>query len=446
MDAEVVGLARYAGALRRRAWLVAAFALVFAVAAFGYTATQPATYKATAQVLIRPYSSASFNEPVFTSEQVATQVQVMQSLSVAAPVVAQLGLDESPTALLKTITAAPVGDTSVISVTVSRTSPELAAQIANAIGNSYLAFRASGQPAGANNDSPGNIISEAQPPLHKAGRSPVLGGVLGGVVGLILGCIAAIVLAARDRSITDESELARATGGLAVLGRIPKGKSGPRGIALLDSPQSAESLAYRFLATTLRVLDKGRHKAARGDVLPTVVLVASAASGDGRTSVAANLALASAAGGQRVLVCDGDVLQPRLTALFGLTDEVTFDAVLAGQLSIVPDRLARPATGLRAIGTRRAGGDHALPLATGQFARMIRSLADVVDLVIVDSAPLLRSTEALELVADADLVLLTVREGASTSTDVEAVLERIGQVGGAVSGVVITRSAQAARG
>lgn len=444
MDGEVVGLARYAAAVRRRAWLVLAFALLFAIAAFGYTSTQPSTYKATAQVLIRPYSSSSFNEPVFSTEQVATQVQVMQSLSVAAPVVAQLGLDESPTVLLKSVTAAPVGDTSIISVTVSRKSPELAAQIANALGNSYLAFRADGQPAGANNDSPGNIISEAQPPLHAAGRSPVLAGVLGGVIGVILGCIAAIVIAARDRSIADESELARATGGLPVLGRIPKAKSGPRAIALLDAPQSAESLAYRFLATTVRVLDKGRHKAARGDVLPTVVLVVSAASGDGRTSVAANLALASATSGQRVLVCDGDVLNARLTELLGLTDEVTFDRVLAGQLSIAPDRLARPAPGLRALGTRRADVDHPLPMATNQFARMIRGLVNVVDLVVVDSAPLLSSAEALELVTDADMVLLTVREGASASPDVEAAVERIRQVGGTVSGVVVTRSSKAA--
>ncbi|MDX6296960.1 MAG: hypothetical protein QOI51_817, partial [Nocardioidaceae bacterium] len=82
--------------------------VVFAVAVAGYIAARPNQYAATAQVLIKPYSTAQFTEPVFTTAQVDTQVAVMQSLAVVAPVVTKLHLPESPATLQKSISAAPV--------------------------------------------------------------------------------------------------------------------------------------------------------------------------------------------------------------------------------------------------------------------------------------------------------------------------------------------------
>ncbi len=442
MDTEVVGLGRYAAAVRRRAWVVVAFTLVLAAAAFGYTSTRPAQYAATAKVLIRPYSAAQFAEPDFTTEQVATQVAVLQSLAVAAPVVTKLGLDESPTTLLKSVTAAAEGDTSVVDVSVTRQSPQLAARIANELGQSYLTFRAAQQPAGTKSSSPGVIVSVAQPPLHPAGRSAVFGGVLGGVIGLILGCIAAIILAGRNRSIEDESTLADVTGGLPVLARISKARSASGALAMVDNPGSGEALAYRFLATTVGVLDQRRNKAARGELQPTVVLVASAAPGEGRTSVAANLALAAAAAGQRVLLCDADSTNPGLTRLLGLPSEVSFDSAVRGNGSVDPNRLAAYAPGLLALGVRETTPDQPLFPGDGSFSRFVTSLTHVVDMVVLDSSPLLSSAAALALVADADLVLLTVRERSSQRPDVTAALELIRQVAGTVSGVVVTRSSQ----
>lgn len=438
MDSEVVGLSRYAAAVRRRAWLVLAVTLLFAVGAFGYTQARPAQYAATAEVLIRPYSAAQFNEPDFTTAQVATQVAVMQSLSVATPVVLKLGLDESPSTFLSSVSAAAVGDTSVISVTATRRSADLASRIANSMARSYLDFRAAGTPAGARNSSAGTVLSSAHPPTHPSGRSPLFGGILGGVIGLVLGCVLAIVLAARDSSVSDESALNEITGGLPVLGRIPRTRAGPRALAMIDSPRSREALAYRFLATTVRVLTR-RPGAAAADGSPTTVVVVSAAPGDGRTSVAANFGLAAAAMGQRVLLCDADPTRPDLTQLLGLPNEFTLHRVLRSG-TVPVDRLARPAPGLVALGAQEAAPDQPLPLANGEFSRVVAGLAGVVDLVVVDTPPLLSSAESLELVSDADVVLFTVRERSTRRADVTAALDRLRQVGSTVSGVVVTRS------
>ncbi len=440
MDGEVVGLGRYTAAVRRRLRLVLAVTLLFALAAFGYTASRPAQYSATAQVLIRPYSAAQYAEPVFTTEQVATQVAVMQSLSVAAPVVAKIGLDETPSTLLKSVSAAAVGDTSVIAVTVTRQSPQLAALIANALARSYLDFRAAGEPAGAKNRSSGVLISSAQPPLHPSGRSAVTGGILGGVIGLVLGCILAIILDARDTSVKDEAALTDVTGGLPVLARIPRTKTGPTALASIESPGSQEALAYRFLATTVRAFDRARDQTPDAADRPTVVLVASAAPRDGRTTVAANVALAASAAGQSVLLCDADLTNPGLTKLLGLPNEITFDRVLGGTVRVNPNRLAHPAPGLVALGTQEVASDQPVPLGSGEFSGLLATLAPVVDIVVLDTSPLLSSAEALELLTDADVVLFAVRERFTKCADVVAALDRVRQVGGSVSGVVVTRS------
>src|SRR4051794_39864831 len=92
LDSENVGLSRYTAAVRRRRWIVAAFILVFAAGLVGYAVAKPGKYEATAQVLIKPYSTAQFAESPFTTAQVDTQVAVMESLKIVRPVAAALGL------------------------------------------------------------------------------------------------------------------------------------------------------------------------------------------------------------------------------------------------------------------------------------------------------------------------------------------------------------------
>src|SRR5262249_28952510 len=109
LDTEVVGLGRYTAAIRRRRWVVVASILVFAIGLAGYAKLKPGQYEATAQVLIKPYSSAQFSEPPFTTAQVDTQVAVMKSLSIVGPVVVRLQLPESATTLQKSISSAAIG-------------------------------------------------------------------------------------------------------------------------------------------------------------------------------------------------------------------------------------------------------------------------------------------------------------------------------------------------
>ncbi len=86
MDSDVVGLGRYWAAVRRRRWVVVACVVLFAGGFMAYVHVRPGSYEATAQVLLKPYSTSKFSEVPLTTGQVDTQVQVMQSLRIVKPV------------------------------------------------------------------------------------------------------------------------------------------------------------------------------------------------------------------------------------------------------------------------------------------------------------------------------------------------------------------------
>lgn len=444
MDTEVVGLGRYLSAIWRRAWVVLAAMLIFGIGAFGYISAKPAQYSATAAVLIQAYSSAQFNEPEFSPEQVATQVEVMHSLSVVAPVVKRLNLPQTPPQLLKSISAKAVGDTSIIEVIVTRGDPKEAASIANALAVSYLDFRSAERPPGTKNSSVGRVVSAAITPKYPSGRSPLVGGGLGGVVGFVIGCIVALVMASRDKSLPDEAAVAETTGGLPVLGRIPRvrARSRARGLTLFDNPTSPQATAYRFLATTVRLTGKEQANANASGLSgpPVVMMVVSAAPRDGRTSVAANVALAAAEAGQRVLVCDADLTNPHLSELLGVRDDVTLSALLQRSGVVNPDLLTQPAPNLFAIGTPLVTSGRSALLVDGGFRGLVSRLGNRVDLVVVDTAPLLSSPDVLELLSQSDLVVLAVRERKTLRDDLRAALDRIAQVDRRVAGIVLTSS------
>jgi Mrp family chromosome partitioning ATPase len=168
--------------------------------------------------------------------------------------------------------------------------------------------------------------------------------------------------------------------------------------------------------------------------------VVSAAPHDGRTSVAANLAVAAGEAGQQVVLCDADLSSPGLTRLLDLEGHTTLETALRNAIGLELNQLAGPARGVHALGAAGSPGGHAALLAENRLRAVVEQLPKTVDLVIVDTSPLLSSADVLELVQQADLVLFVVRERVSKKADITSALGLIRQVGGEVAGIVVTGS------
>jgi capsular exopolysaccharide synthesis family protein len=231
---------------------------------------------------------------------------------------------------------------------------------------------------------------------------------------------------------------------LAVVPRQPLGDRRPDDVVMLRDPNSFDAEAYRTLRTAFDFVSvRSRDVAgepADGDAEPrgTVVLVTSPRPGEGKSSVAANLAAASAMAGSRVILVDGDLRKPQIHRLFRLPDDVGLSSLLRGeaQLSEVLHYHDR----LEDLILLPGGPPPPAPaelLTTPRLAAAFTVFAQQADLVIVDAPPLLAVADPMILARHCDGVLMVATAGLSTKHEWTEALARLDVIDATVLGTVL---------
>ena len=130
------------------------------------------------------------------------------------------------------------------------------------------------------------LVAPANAGSTTTDQHPLRDGLLGGLLGLLIGVIVALMREAFDERVRTTEAIETATGlpTLAELPRDPRSKQQPTRVAVFASPKSALSEATRALRAGIELRDAGHH--------PMSVLITSAASGEGKSLVSANLAAA----------------------------------------------------------------------------------------------------------------------------------------------------------
>ena len=497
MEHDVTSLKDHVQILRRR-WRVLVIAVLLGVAAgLGLSLQQQTLYAAETQMLVNAEPSSDGDTSV-SAEEAATQSKVVASVGVAEQVVEELDLDESPRELLETIRVEPLEEAGVVAIRAERPSAEEAADVANAFVAEYVDFRAE-QSAGQVEDNQQTLINQLsnvraqittveekingdpsqeqleslqaqlealrireadlsvqlmvspdESPVYDAGEvlipaetpaqpsqpREVRAAVLGGLLGLIVGTLFAYARDRFDDGIRDEARLKSAVGSIPILGRLPEEPDKTTRPIALTSPRSASSEAYRTLTTNIRFLSAAHatEQRARGEML----VVTSAVTGEGKTTVATNIAVTAARVGLKVLLVDADLRYPNVHERFGIETPVGLTHLLADQGSF-DDALTRVDVGVGELGLIGAGAVPPNPaelLAGPRAALVWEQLRGMADLVVVDTAPVLGVADTLEISRQADLTLLVSRYRASRVHHMQSTIERVRQVGGAVDGVV----------
>ena|SRR5579863_4178018 len=168
----------------------------------------------------------------------------------------------------------------------------------------------------------------------------------------------------------------------------------------------------------------------RSDSTLKSILISSGMPEEGKSFVAANLAITMAhKGGNRILLVDGDLRRPSLHSLLGAPDTPGLAEYLAGSASL-HEILQQNSREILVAGSRKANlanlffisagrsGDNSSELvAHPRFEEMMTALAERFDWILIDSPPVLVVTDAVDLARAADGVLLVAR-AARTSYDV----------------------------
>jgi capsular exopolysaccharide synthesis family protein len=221
--------------------------------------------------------------------------------------------------------------------------------------------------------------------------------------------------------------------GLPLLGIAPRVKhhNGQSPLLLGDgaSPEFVELLhGVRTNLIAAPELESGR-----------TLLVTSSESGEGKTVIAANLAVSLARLNQRVLLIDADLRRPRLHEIFGGDEGPGLTDVLLGKASNAAFRK----TNVSRLWLMPAGRPCSNPadlLGSQSFANLIDSLKKQVDWVVLDSPPVLAVADPCVISRVASGVLFVLGSGQTSREVASAAVARLDAVGATVVGAMLNRA------
>lgn len=203
-------------------------------------------------------------------------------------------------------------------------------------------------------------------------------------------------------------------------------------LATLTEPNAPLAEAYRRLRVNL--MSAGKEQPLR------TVLVAAAGSSKDKPQVVANLAVAFAKVGQRVIVVDCDLRHPEQHTLFGVNSNTGVTTAVKDEGAPLPLQLTE-VPGLQVL---PAGPRIDVPsdvLASPAMGRLVQRLAGEADIVLFDAPPVTVATDAAELATQVDGVLLTVAAGVTKREEAQRAKELLVQVGAWVVGVALVNVA-----
>lgn len=186
---------------------------------------------------------------------------------------------------------------------------------------------------------------------------------------------------------------------------------------VVQKPLSTFTEAIRALRLGIRFADV--------DHQPRIVMVTSALPGEGKSTVASNLAQHAATTGERVILVDMDLRHPAVSEVYAPQAEHGLVDVALGEMEIKDVLLVDQKTGLSILPAPvRSGLTHTSEVLGSQRVKdMLQQLAAVYDLVVVDTSPLLPVTDGRVLLDAVDAMVLVVKWEDTKRDAVESALD-----------------------
>lgn len=268
------------------------------------------------------------------------------------------------------------------------------------------------------------VVTRAEMPTTTAAPGRVVYGALGLIVGLI-GGLGLAFLVENLRPRLHNKEAVESASDIPVLGEIPTVRDE---LAPLFNGASGAEGAFALLRTNILAGFEAGHT--------PVVVVASNESGEGKSTVTANLALSMAASNRTVVVVDGDLRRPTIHEIFDTGTTLGLADVLARRLLPADAVTSTHTPGLYVMPAGMATGDPTALLGSEAMAETITALSHRFDAVLIDS-PSLVVPDALALAHAARTVVLVTRRGRLSPEELRTVSGQTSRAGARLLGVVL---------
>jgi polysaccharide biosynthesis transport protein len=417
------------GPLRRRWVLIVVIVLACMVAAVIHSERSTKLYKATASVSFQSSSASAAALQLSTGgstepqREANTEVLIAHSPEVARNVVKELHLDVSPGQLLSEVQAEVAPTANVLNIVASTGDPAASAKLANAFAEQYIAFRSESKfgeidqaqsrlqkqiealPAGSAERANlvqsqqrlgelraiagggASIIGRASAPSSPSGTTLKAWVIIGLLIGIATSVLVVFFLESLDRRVRSPEQFEREYR-LPTLTVVPRSAFRERrALARGD-----ELEPYRMLRSALEFTAAAR-------TLKTL-MVTSAVSSEGKTTVAIDFAHAVALTGRQTILVEMDLRRPSFARQLDIDERGGVSAALVGSATL-ESLLVEPIEGLDTLHVLPAGRlphNPAELLGSQRTSDIIKELAQMAEMVIIDMPP-------INPVADAQILL-----------------------------------------
>lgn len=486
-------LREYLRVVRSRKWEIVLIAIVVIGATVFFTLRQTPIYQATAEVLVQPVQNPlSVVAP--PAPDMNTEQQLVTSQAVADEVLKDSTIPIPLSQLTRNLSVTVVTDTEVLQINYSSPDPATASSLANAFAAAYIKFRTQQavdrlqatadtvkrqiagvqkqfkdltgqiakttdptvlsalvsqrtsligrlgvlqqeystlQPGASVQATASVIVQRATPPTSPASPNKTRNGALALVAGLALGLGFAFLRERLDDRIKTREELERRLEA-PVLAMVPKvqqwkHEQDARLVMHLE-PRSPVAEAYRTLSTNLQYV------ASRQQL--KVLMVTSAAGDEGKTTTAANLAVALAQAGKQVIVASADMRKPRLHRFFELPNTTGLSDLLSGRARLADVALDTGVQGLKVIPGGPVPQNPAALLGSALATRALEQMSALADFVILDAPPTLAVSDASVLAPRADGTLFVLDASRAGRAVVQQARVQLHNAGAQIVGAV----------
>lgn len=477
----------YINLLKWRRTLVVSIVAVCVLASVGMSLLATPVYQSETRIELVPLRSDAAQggpaEELLSPAWVRSQVAVATTGAVLGPAAESVSTDVET--LSESLSVDPVPDTQLAVITVRHSSPEKAAEWADAVAQSFTQYRRarvtrsieqaeehlnrlieavdfelseldgrSGVDAQRENlelqrirlqarlmELPDpqtsdlevtEIVTAARVPDGPAQSNLRMNLALSVVLGSLLGVSGALLAEhLEDRVRTPEQIEERSES--TALGYIPyvkswKGKDRDAG-PIVTEENTPASDAFKTLATNLATAADAKR--------PLCILVTSAAPDAGKTTVSANLAAVLAQRGNRVTVVDADLRHPGIHRSFGLRNESGITEIVHSETTLSRALQQTEFPNLQLLPAGALQVDTAVTLGSRTFLDLLDELKATSDVVILDSAQLLGPSDASELVPHVHAVILVVNVADAKAGELSRAAGQVAKAGGQLTGCVV---------
>jgi len=259
-----------------------------------------------------------------------------------------------------------------------------------------------------------SVVDLAALPIAPSSMSPTKLGALGLLFGTFAGVTLSLFLEKMDTRLRDAHEIQEILG-LPSLAMIPQSHWKSKGNdlewvvgpELLRDPRSPFSESFRALRTSMRLSTTSRES--------KVIAVTSCQPAEGKSTVSVNMAAVLAQGGKKVALVDTDMRRPSVYKRLRLEGGKGLSEVLTGYYTL--DEVTQTHETLPTLDVIPSGTVPPLPadlLASDQMTEVVRQLRERYDYVIFDTPPVLSVTDPAIVAAQADGMVLVIRQGYCT--------------------------------